>query len=170
MESASSEERERLQLIADEIIRMAEEDQRGIKDKHTEAEPIFQRNTERMKAIVAEIGWPAIPKVGSRASYMAWLVIQHADHDVEFQRRCLLEMRSLPEGDIRKENIAYLEDRVRVHEGRPQLYGTQFYRDENGVFGPRPIEDGENLERRREEMEMIPFSEYERSMLSPDQG
>ena len=148
MTRTNLEDCKRFQLLADELVQMAQEDQRAIKNglKKAEIEPLFKRNAERLKAIVSEIGWPSIPKVGRQASMWAWLLVQHADHDLEFQKQCLKMMKHLPEGEIQKKHIAYLDDRVRVNECRPQLYGTQFYMDEAGVFGPRPIEDPDNLD------------------------
>ena len=121
-------------------------------------------NTQRMKEIVEQIGWPTISKVGSNASNMAWLLVQHADHDHEFQQMCLDLMKVQPTEEVSASNIAYLEDRVRVGAGRPQLYGTQFYVDEAGNFGPRPIEDPDTLDERRKVAGLEPFSEYVRTI------
>jgi hypothetical protein len=117
-----------------------------------------------MKEIVREIGWPTISKVGKVASNMAWLLVQHADHDSAFQEDCLNILKKVDGGDINKRNIAYLEDRVRVNTGRPTLYGTQFFQNPEGSFGPREIEDKENLNKRRAEMGLEPFEEYEQKM------
>lgn len=65
-------------------------------------------------------------------------------------------MKSLPEDEVSSANIAYLEDRVRVNHGLPQLYGTQFYK-EGELFGPRPIEDIANLDARRAAAGLEPF-------------
>jgi hypothetical protein len=63
-------------------------------------------------------------------------------------------------GEVSPANIAYLEDRVRVGEGRPQFYGTQFYADEAGNIGPRPIEDPDHVDERRQAVGLQPLSEY----------
>lgn len=119
------------------------------------------RNTERMKKIVADIGWPSASKVGEPISNMAWLLVQHADHDLSFQKQCLDMMKCEPEGEVSIGDIAYLEDRVRVNEGRPQLYGTQFFSDKKeDEMKPRPIEDIENLDKRRKEAGLESFGEY----------
>ncbi len=121
------------------------------------------RNTKRMKEIVAEIGWPTISKVGKDISNDAWLLVQHADHDLAFQKQCLEMMKQQPKVDVDSSNIAYLEDRIRVHEGRPQLYGTQFFSEKMGdPMIPRPIEDPNNLDARRKAAGLEPFSEYEK--------
>ena len=44
------------------------------------------------------------------------------------------------QGEASPANLAYLEDRVRVHAGQPQLYGTQFTVT-RAEYGPCPIED-----------------------------
>ena len=50
-------------------------------------------NTARMKEIVAQYGWPVPKLVGERVSYAAWILVQHADLDPQFQKRCLMLMR-----------------------------------------------------------------------------
>lgn len=122
-----------------------------------------KKHAKRMKQIIANYGWPTISMVGWDASQAAWILIQHADHDTEFQESCLDLLKQLPVDDVRQSNIAYLEDRVRVARNRPQLYGTQF--DATGDnFGPRLIEDRQNLDKRREQMGLSTFAEYEQQM------
>src|SRR5260370_27596485 len=70
--------------------------------------------------------------VGKYASESAWLLVQHADHDLAFQKMCLDLMKAQAAGEVSPANMACLEDRGRVGEGRPQFYGTQFYADEAG--------------------------------------
>lgn len=153
--------------IAIEILEMARIDQEmrlTLSDKNKWDFSIDENNTKRMKEIINEIGWPTISKVGKAVSNMAWLLVQHADHDPAFQEDCLNMLKKVDGGDINKRNIAYLEDRVRVNTGRPTLYGTQFLQTSEGDFGPREIEDKENLNKRREEMGLEPFEEYEQKM------
>lgn len=121
-------------------------------------EDIDIKNTCRMKEIVQEIGWPMISKVGSEAAFDAWLLVQHADHDVEFQEYCLGLMQAASDGDVDRRNIAYLEDRIRVNQGRGQIYGTQFIQ-KDGMHMAQPIEDQENVDIRRAQMGMGPLTE-----------
>lgn len=162
--------------IAKKIILMAEKDQsmrewsfneRGENDKELRVRKLRELdslNTVAMKEIIEKYGWPTISKVGEKASKMAWLLVQHADAETEFQKKCLALMRDQPEGEVDKMDVAYLEDRVRVHDGKPQIYGTQFYTDGKGNFGPRPIEDVNNLEQRRKEVGLGSFEEYKVQM------
>ncbi len=71
------------------------------------------------------------------------------DDDLEFQRECLRHIEAAVEqGDALGRNAAYLTDRVRINEGRPQVYGTQF----NGP-DPFQIEDHEHVDERRAAIE-----------------
>lgn len=122
-------------------------------------------NTAGLKEIIAQIGWPSISKVGKEASIGAWLLAQHADRDVSFQEECLALMQGLSEGDVRKQDIAYLTDRVRVNRGFPQVYGTQFVLDKvKGKYVPQPIEDIEQVEKHRKEMDLDTLVENTRRM------
>ena len=121
-------------------------------------ETVDEKHAQRMKEIILEIGWPTVSKVGKDGAHNAWLLIQHADHDVNFQAQCLQSMKDMLIDEVAKTDIAYLEDRVRINQGRGQLYGTQF-RQENGTHIPEPIEDEANVDARRNEMGMGTLAE-----------
>lgn len=156
-------EQERFQELAEEIIAMSDADQAMRKSRAWNPD-VDAQNTSRLKEIIAQSGWPTKSQIGALAAHRAWLLAQHADHDREFQKSCLDLMKQLPTEEVAQPDIAYLEDRVRVGEGRPQLYGTQFYNDKQGGFGPLPIEDPEGLEDRRKTVGLKPFSVYRKRM------
>ncbi len=152
--------------IAQEIDSMVAIDQ-AMRNKAMETQDhadwdasIDERNTARLQQIVQEIGWPTISKVGFIAANNAWLLAQHADHNPEFQKECLILMQQLPEEEVIKPNLAYLEDRIAVAEGRPQRYGTQFHNNNQGELVPQPIEDIDKVDQLRQEMGMETFAEY----------
>jgi hypothetical protein len=113
----------------------------------------------RMKEIIAKYGWPGKSLVGTEAAGSAWMLVQHADRDVAFQRLALEAMTKLPSCDVENTHLAYLTDRVLLNEGKKQLYGTML-RKENGKFVPKPIEDEANVEKRRAELGLQPLAEY----------
>lgn len=143
--------------------------------EHTQSSPVHgdemhrvdAANTLRLKEIIAEHGWPGASLVESDGACAAFLIAQHADADPEFQRRCLELMQKAPPGEVSPGDIAYLTDRVRVNSGQPQLYGTQFW-IQDGSLVPRPIENPDELDARREEAGLIPMSEYVEHMRSHD--
>jgi hypothetical protein len=50
-----------------------------------------------------------------------------------------------------------LEDRIRMYEGRKQLYGTQFNWNESGEMALVPIEDPEHVDERRVALGFAPM-------------
>jgi len=146
-----------------EIERMVRIDQnmreRNLQEEELWDEEIDRRNTRRMKEIVAQIGWPTVSKVGESGVHNAWLLVQHADHDVVFQEECLALMKKESSGEVDITDIAYLEDRVRVNKGQQQLYGTQFT-EKGGQRVPKPVEDESEVNTRRKEMGLDTIEEY----------
>ena len=116
-------------------------------------------NTERLGAIVKQHGWPGNSLVGSDGSHAALLLVQHADRNVPLQRKCLDLMVKLPKDEVSQRDVAYLTDRVLLHEGKQQIYGTQMM-SADGKWVPQPLEDAANVDRRRAEAGMEPLAEY----------
>ncbi len=154
--------KEKYGVIGEEIIEMAKLDQEMRKknndDREYWDEEVDKKNTERMKEIIAQIGWPTISKVGEVASDKAWLLVQHADHDAAFQRQCLDLMKNEPKSEVLQENIAYLEDRVLLKEVGYQIYGTQFDEKDDEFFS-KPIKDLETVDERRKAMGLDTLAE-----------
>src|SRR5260370_39359132 len=125
------------------------------KAKQAENEPIAKKlaeideaNTKWLKGIVEKHGWPGTKLVGEPGAYDAWLLVQHADRDREFQKKCLGLMKPLVEtGEVAKGDFAYLTDRVLIADGKKQLYGTQF-RDVNGKIERQQNQDEPNPAKR----------------------
>lgn len=152
--------------LAERINRMAERDQamrRQMKQGGQYDESLDRVNTEELKNIVRTFGWPTIQLVGEEASHNAWLLAQHADHDVSFQKEVLEFMRRAyrqnPQS-VKKENITYLWDRILCAEGKEQEFGTQLHRSENGIFVPEPIREPEKVDERRVAYGLISLGEY----------
>lgn len=105
-------------------------------------------------------GWPGRRLVGEDGALAAFLLAQHADHAPALQRAFLDALRgAVAVGQASPAHLAYLEDRVRVHAGQPQLYGTQFTVTD-GHFGPYPIDDPTQLDVRRAAAGLEPFADY----------
>lgn len=157
---------ERINDIKVDLRRMFDEDQSMQKPGSIWDEAVHVGHITELKRIIEELGgWPTIPLVGDFASMAAWFLVQHDDRDVAFQKECLAVMLNVPEGEINRRNIAYLDDRIAVAEKKPQKYGTQFYKDESGEMSPRPIVDLEHIDEVRASMDLEPFEEYRKQML-----
>lgn len=125
------------------------------------------QSIEFMGRVLDEHGWPTFDLVGRDGAEAAWLLVQHADAAPELQRRALEMMQPLvAQGQASPANFAYLTDRVRVAQRKPQLYGTQFTADTSGVQRPFPIEDAARVDQRRALAGLGDLSSYARQLES----
>ncbi len=135
-------------ILAKKINRMARNDQRMRKSfEKTDVwnAHIDKKNTAELKKIIKQYGWPTIPLVGKKASFNAWLIAQHADHDRNFQEnvlRLLTKIDKKQKEAIDRTRIAYLTDRLLVAKKKPQVFGTQFYFDKNRKLKLYPPKKG----------------------------
>jgi hypothetical protein len=107
---------------------------------------IEQRKTKNEKPNTLELA-PA----ATEAAEAAWLIAQHAIGEPDFMRRCrdLVDEASAC-GRIPRWQFAYLDDRIRVFEGKAQRFGTQLDLRPEGP-GVLDLEDPESVDTRRAE-------------------
>jgi hypothetical protein len=157
-----------------ELLDMAEEDQRRRRAWISAADAAANRavaeadrhHTARMRHIIEAHGWPRIDLVGEDGSQAAWLLVQHADADPQFQSRCLrLLTEAVNAGQAASAHLAYLTDRVAVAEGRPQTYGTQV-RTDRGRPEPFPLTDPAGTDARRATVGLPPLADYLASLTA----
>ena len=79
-----------------------------------------------LEQILNQYGYPGYDVLGKSTSYLFWVMVQHADHDPEFQKRVLYLRRAEVEANnTDARDYAYLTDRVQINTGEEQIYGTQ---------------------------------------------
>jgi len=125
-----------------------------------EAVALDKDNREWLKGVVEKHGWPGKSLVGTDGAHAAWLLVQHADPDLPFQKKCLdLLKAAVKASEADGPDLAYLTDRVLSNEGKKQLYGTQLVQTA-GRMVPKPIEDEAKVDERRKEVGLQPLAEY----------
>ena len=129
-------------------------------------EPVDQANTARLRQIVAGHGWPGHQLVGEAAAHAAWLLAQHAPPD--FQEECLpLLEDAVARGDGSRRDLAYLSDRVLMHRGQPQIYGTQ-YLVKDGVLTLWEVREPARLDERRAALGLQPEAQNRARLLAAE--
>ncbi len=141
-----------------EILQMRDLDQKmrlaylksGKSDEYQrQVKNVDQSHTVRLKAIIHIYGWPGIKLIGEDGSEAMWLLVQHTP-DKGFQRTALEKLRiAVMKKDASSTNLAYLEDRVLMNEGKMQLYGTQWVEREDGKHYLYPVENFGQINVRR---------------------
>ena len=156
--------------LCDELLGMDAADQRVRRELldagllgdgyHPRMEEIHRRNTARLKEIISKYGWPGRGLAGEPGAFAAWRIAQHAIGDPAFQRCCLgLLQEAAARGDVSPQHPAYMLDRIRMYEGKPQIYGTQFMPNAEGDWAPWEIEDLPHVDERRAAIGLAPLAE-----------
>lgn len=116
---------------------------------HPRMAAVHDSNAARLRAIIATHGWPTELLVGADGAKAAHRIAQHSINHPGFMRECrqLLDEASA-KGEVPRWQFAYIDDRIRVFEGSPQIYGTQWRDGPNGL-DPYPIEDRAHVDERR---------------------
>lgn len=124
-----------------------------------EVERVDGENLSRIQEILNQYGFPNVAQVGRDGVSTFFLLVQHAS-DVQLQRKALDLAKPLMESrQLSRQQYALLTDRVRLAEGKKQIYGTQTDKVD-GEIVLKPVEDIEHLDARRAQMAMGSSEEY----------
>jgi hypothetical protein len=117
-------------------------------------------NLIKVKSILDKYGWLGTDVVGWQGNATLFLVIQHSDQAT--QEKYLPIMReAVKSGKAQGNDLALLEDRVALGQGKRQIYGSQIGRDpETQIYYVSPLEDPDNVDKRRAEVGLGLLSDY----------
>jgi hypothetical protein len=164
------------QALVDELAKINLSDQ-SIRKKYAEAKKILGNkhlvldslrqvmaltdsiNTLKIGKILDEKGWLGRTRIGDGNNTL-FAIIQHSD--LKTQQKYLPMMRdAVKKGNAQGSSLCLLEDRMATSEGKKQRYGTQIgTRKKTKQAYILPIEDPDNLDKRRAEMGLRPIAEY----------
>ncbi|WP_312304687.1 DUF6624 domain-containing protein [Chryseobacterium sp.] len=112
-------------------------------------------NMTRVEKIIAEYGYPGKTMVGEPENKTVWFVIQHSK---KIGKYLPLIKEAGKKNEIPFRQVATMEDRYLMDQGKEQIYGTQGYGsfwNENGKDYKTeyiwPIKDPENVNKIRKE-------------------
>lgn len=116
-------------------------------------------NFQKVSAIINKFGWLGADEVGQQGNRTMFLVIQHANPDIQLKYLPLLRA-SFKIGKLKGSHLALFEDRVALQSGESQIYGSQISQDDNGNYVVMPLIDPKNVNERRKQMGLGLIEEY----------
>jgi hypothetical protein len=117
-------------------------------------------NLRIVTTIIDKYGWLGSDVIGFKGNQVLFLVIQHADLITQEKYLPIIQ-RAAKEGKTLLSNLAILEDRVALRQGKRQIYGSQILIDpKTGNKYVQPIEDLENVDKKRSEVGLPTMNEY----------
>lgn len=134
-------------------------DSKEVKELWTTIQEKDSVNLMKVRAILDKYGWMGPQEVGPQGNQTLFLVIQHSELPV--QQKYLPMMReAAKKGNAQPGALALLEDRVALGEGKKQIYGSQIGMDESGKAYLSPLEDPDNVDKRRAQVGLDPLADY----------
>jgi hypothetical protein len=123
--------------------------------------PIKLANTAWLKSDLRDHGWYRISIYGADADRAAWLIVQHARHDLPFQEEVVAILEPLwQSGETKGENFAMLYDQTAHYHKRPGRFGVWGDCTAPGVWTPAPLDDRGATDEWRAKAGMPPFAQY----------
>ena len=117
-------------------------------------------NLIQVESIIKKYGWLGYDKIGSQANTTLFMVIQHSDQLTQ-EKYLPLMREAVKNGKAKAKSLALLEDRIALHQGKMQSYGSQiFWSKANNRYFILPLADPDNVDKRRAEVGLQPLSEY----------
>lgn len=166
------------QNLADELKKLAEIDQIAAyipqgeykklskKEWNSFKDSVFTTHQKRISEIFSEHGFVGFDLAGNEGSENFWLMVQHSDHNPNFQKQVLEKMKiEVDKGNAKPSNYGLLVDRVKLNIGEAQVYGTQVTYNMNiGQAYPKKLADSINVDQRRKSIGLEPLKNYLNSM------
>lgn len=110
--------------------------------------------------IMSKYGWLGAKEIGDDANSVLFMVIQHSDLKTQEKYLPLL-CQAIKEGNAKARELALLEDRVALKEGKMQIYGSQLsWNLKTNTYIIWPITDPDNLDKRRAAVGLDSYANY----------
>lgn len=145
-------------LLLDKAIEADQANRTGF----TEYDKMIEVENQRLLLnIFEQCGFPHSKNIKKESVVHAFIILLHSDYKI--QKKYYDEVvKAIEAGDLRKSDIAYLEDKMLRALQRPQKYGTQDSYNENGNLILAPYDDFEKVNERRIEVGLPVLDENKR--------
>jgi hypothetical protein len=121
---------------------------------------VIRTNFPIVRLILNKYGFPGYDLVGKEGSANYFLLVQHSDFNIDFQKKALkLMKKQVDKKNASGSTYGYLVDRVNLNTGKKQIYGTQVQMSVNGTT-LRPCIDTLHLDKRRKAIGLISIKDY----------
>lgn len=135
-------------------------DSKEVKDFWEKISEIDKKNLAKIIPVIEKYGWLAANEVGDRGNLTLFLVIQHADQATQ-EKYLPLIRAAVKDKKAEGGQLALLEDRVAMLQGKRQIYGSQIgYHPDTKARILLPLEDPDRVDKRRAAVGLNPIAEY----------
>lgn len=112
-------------------------------------------------------GYPGKSLVGTPENLVAWKILQQNPEKIDMYFELI--QKAGEEGELPNVQVATMEDQYLMLQNKPQLYGTQGMIKNNGDAFIWPVENPENVNKRRKEAGFeTTVEDYAKTIFGPD--
>lgn len=157
--------------LRDELLKMQSEDQKArencakgnvgeqIRCYAEISEKIDKPNSKRLNEIYEKSGFPAIKTVGREGVAAFMLILQHTPDENLRQKMLKPIKKAFERKELSASEYANYVDRLLVHQGKPQIYGSNFdFKD--GKLLMSKVKNLKNLDEIRRKIGLPTIAEY----------
>ena len=127
------------------------------------AETIDKPNTKRLEEIFKKYGFPTVKLVGKDGFQAFLLLLQHSSSDSLREKSLKPIEKAFKRGEITPLEYANFTDRLLLHQGKPQIYGSGF-ETKDGKLVMSKTKDIKNLDKRRRKIGLPPIADYVKTL------
>lgn len=159
-----------------QLLKMVEADQKIRREGiFNEVETILEMNRidlanqKKLMKILDKVKLPTTKNIGYDGAEAVWLIAQHAGYNLQLMEDALKLIKISTRNSTKNgyyRGIPYLEDRINILRGKPQIYGTQFWNNSLGNPIPYPIKNEHKLEINRKKFGLGSFKKYKKDIIN----
>jgi hypothetical protein len=151
---------QKYRVEAEELVNKYGWQSKEVQDKRKIINVKDSINLIKVEKIITENGWLGPDIVGKEGNSTLFLVIQHANTQTQLKYLPMFR-EAVKKGKAQASDLALMEDRVLLAQGEKQIYGSQIGIDMiTNEYILSPMIDPDNVDKRREEVGLMPLAEY----------
>lgn len=121
---------------------------------------IDRQNLIKVISLIEKCGMPTTKQISAKQMNTIWLVLQHADNENRKKYFKILK-KSAKNGDLSEGQIAIMQDRILMMDGKPQIYGSQIVENkETRKWEIYNLKNSKLVDKRRAKVGLSPLDEY----------
>jgi len=139
-------------------------DEQALFELDEQQQKMHLEHMNKLEDVISSTGWVSSEKYGKTASEQAISIIKNAPAERLGPHLDML-LKAAQTGDANPADIAYVHDKLLMHSGKKQLYGTQIaFNEKKGINDVYPIEDEANVDERRAKVGLGPLADALKKM------
>ncbi len=120
---------------------------------------MYETHFTELEKMLEANGWISSKKYGSEVSGQALSILKKAPAE-KLEKHLDMVINAYEKGEANSVDVAFIHDKVLMHKGQEQLYGTQIaFNPDKGINDVYPIKDETNVNERRKKMGLEPLED-----------